>query len=406
MIRRIHLSSRSLSVHLPRLLVLIVVLAIDANGSVGPRGVSAFAPARSLVRYRTGGASHGTSSAILMLSSSPQESSSAATTSSLFRTAPTANVNGAGGAGSDVEVPSSPPSANELSPRAAALTKAGMLAFILGMCIALPVTLYPQKALYRLGIITKRRKERWALSTGQFCSRNLLRLFPFCSIETIGAHDPDPQPAVWVCNHTSMLDVFLLMAADAKLRGLRRRPIKIVYWKALEANPVTKLLFRQAGFISVAMAANKPGEENIYDKGSFKLLLNDIKKAFHEDFDVALLPEGQLNPTPELGLQPVFGGAYSLAKMSRRPIYMMALYGSHTLWHPDEAIGMTVTGRNVKIRTYPYGHDFRSGAEFKKTFATVVGRFGATGVDLPAKELESWLTGAAWSDKATEGATG
>jgi 1-acyl-sn-glycerol-3-phosphate acyltransferase len=51
-----------------------------------------------------------------------------------------------------------------------------------------------------------------------------------------------PEPAVWVCNHTSMLDVFLLMAADRKLRGRNKRPMKIAYWQQLEDNPVTKLL--------------------------------------------------------------------------------------------------------------------------------------------------------------------
>jgi 1-acyl-sn-glycerol-3-phosphate acyltransferase len=300
-------------------------------------------------------------------------------------------VNGAG----DVARPKT----KELSRPVAALVKCGMLTFIACMCIALPATLYPQKALYRFGWISKKRKERWALNTSQFCARNLLRVIPFCSIETKGTHDPNPQPAIWVCNHTSMLDVFMLLASDKRLRGKNKRPIKIVYWKSLEANPVSKLLFRQAGFIPVAMVANKPGEDNEYDKGSFKLLLKEVKKAFEDDFDVAVLPEGQLNPTPEQGLQPVFGGAYTLAKMSRRPIYFMAVYGIHKLWHPDETIGMKVTGRRVKIRTYPFGRQYSSADEFKETFEKVVGQFGATGIDLPDEELEAWLTGAAWKQK-------
>lgn len=292
-------------------------------------------------------------------------------------------------------------SQRELSRPGAALVKAGMIAFVACMCIALPLTLIPQKALYRLGIIDRKRKERWALDTGEFCSRNLLRLIPFCSVETIGVHDPNPQPSVWVCNHTSMLDVFLLMAVDRRLRGKNKRPIKVVYWKGLESNPITRLLFRQAGFIPVNMAPNKPGEDNEYDKGSFKLLLKDVKRAFEEDYDVAVLPEGQLNPAPEKGLQPVFAGAYTLAKMSRRPVQMMALYGIHKLWHPDETIGMTVTGRRTKIRIYPHGRFYSCADEFKDTFEKVVGHFGATGTDLPKEELEAWLTGAAWKQKAS-----
>ena len=299
-------------------------------------------------------------------------------------------------------VPSS--SSSELSPLMATIVQMGMISFIAAMCLALPLTLYPQKLLYRLRIIDRVRKERWALATGQFCARTLLRIIPFCTIETSQSpeYDMNPKPTIWVCNHTSMLDVFLLLACDKQLRGPKKRPIKIVYWKDLESNPVTALLFRQSGFIPVAMAANKPGEENEYDMRSFKQLLKDVKRAFDEDFDVALLPEGQLNPTPELGLQPVFSGAYTLAKMSKRPIHMMALHGIHRLWHPNPDIGMNVSGRQVKIRTYPYGRTYTSAEEFKATFETVVGQFGATGVDLPPRELEAWLTGEAWKQKTEQ----
>jgi 1-acyl-sn-glycerol-3-phosphate acyltransferase len=369
---------RSLSCHL-----------LWAITSFGPLAF-AFAPLKS-ARSRTActPATPATKISPLVALKAASESS-AASTSNLFKAVA---VNGV-----DYAARSTTP---ELSRRAAALVKAGMIAFIAGMCIALPLTLVPQKVLYRLGLIDRKRKERWALDTGEFCSRNLLRLIPFCSVETIGVHNPNPQPSVWVCNHTSMLDVFLLMAVDRRLRGRNKRPMKIVYWKGLESNPITGLLFRQAGFISVDMAPNKPGEENDYDKGSFKTLLKDVKKAFDEDYDVALLPEGQLNPTPEKGLQPVFAGAYTLAKMSRRPVQMMALHGIHKLWHPDESIGMTVTGRRTKIRIYPHGRFFSSAEEFKATFMKIVGHFGATGTDLPAGELEAWLTGAAWKQRTS-----
>lgn len=68
-----------------------------------------------------------------------------------------------------------------------------------------------------------------SLATGQFCARWLLRFIPFCKLETTPYLDPNPQPAIWVCNHASSLDVFILLAADLRLRGTRKRPIKIVY---------------------------------------------------------------------------------------------------------------------------------------------------------------------------------
>jgi 1-acyl-sn-glycerol-3-phosphate acyltransferase len=316
-----------------------------------------------------------------------------------------------------------------------------MIAFIVSMCVALPLTLTPQYVAYKLRLINKTRKERLALSTGQFCARWLLRIIPFCTLTTISeleknnkkksssSKDSDkkkkkkkkelPEPAVWVCNHTSMLDVFLLMAADRKLRGRNKRPLKIVYWKQLESNPVTKLLFQQAGFIPVQMAPGVPGTANDYDIRSFKRLLSDAKQAFSDGFDIGILPEGQLNPTPERGLLPVFSGAFTLARLSKRPVHFMALHGAHHLWHP--LAGMQVTGRTVQVRSYAgyIGNDsdtdssdtesdgasatapapartFSSANEFSQTFAQVVGHFGRTGHDLPAAELDEWLTGKAW----------
>ena len=292
---------------------------------------------------------------------------------------------------------------SELGPRKAKLVKIGVTSFVLSMCLALPVTLFPVWALHKLNVIDQLKKEQLSLKVGQFCSRWNMRLIPFCtkSVTPSGHREDydDPQPSVWVCNHTSMLDVFVLLAADKKMRGRKRRDIKIVYWKGLESNPVTKLLFTMCGFIAVEMADNGNGTPNDYDRSSFKKLLIDVKKAFQDGFDVGILPEGQLNPTPEAGLLPVFSGAHSLARMSRRPVRMMALSGVNGLWHPTESMG--VTGRNINIRVYPPGKKggvFESGDEFVETFTDVVGHFGSTGRDLPEENLAGWLDGTMWEN--------
>ena len=145
------------------------------------------------------------------------------------------------------------------------------------------------------------------------------------------------------------------------------------------------------------MSANKAGEENDYDITSFKNLIKLSKKAFKEGFDVGILPEGQLNPTPEKGLLPIFPGAYTLARMSKRPIQMMALNGVYKLWHPDDNIGMTVTGRTVKAHVYPPRKErYTNPEEFVETFTKVVGEFGTTGKNLSEKELNAWLDGTQW----------
>ncbi|GKY94369.1 hypothetical protein MPSEU_000402800 [Mayamaea pseudoterrestris] len=283
----------------------------------------------------------------------------------------------------------------------AALVRTGMVLYICCMCIALPVTLLPLKYIGRVVPTTKwphAKRQRLALLTGQFCARQLLKIIPFCRIDTkavcaTGAtiYQENPVPTIWVCNHTSMLDVFLLLAADKRLRGLNRRPIQIVYWKDLEKNPVTRLLFRQAGFIAVSMADNGNGTNNEYDKSSFKTLLKQCKQSIANGFDIGLLPEGQLNPTPELGLLPIFGGAQFLAKMAKRPIQFMAMHGAHHLWHSDPVIGMRVSGRNVVAHTYWPGRFYASAVEFSEAFTSVVGEFGKSGLDLPQHELDEWL---------------
>ena len=171
----------------------------------------------------------------------------------------------------------------------------------------------------------------------------------------------------------------------------------------MEENPITKMLFRQCGFIPVDMKANAAGEDNDYDVKSFKNLLKLTKQAFDEGFDVGILPEGQLNPHPTEGLLPCFSGAYTLAKMSRRPIQMMALHGTHQLWHARPDIGMTVTGRDIAVTVYPGGgRKYESPEEFLATFQAVVGSFATTGRDLDDQELQAWLDGSKWLEQKNE----
>jgi 1-acyl-sn-glycerol-3-phosphate acyltransferase len=100
------------------------------------------------------------------------------------------------------------------------------------------------------------------------------------------------------------------------------------------------------------MADNGSGTANEYDKSSFKQLLKQCKESIANGFDIGLLPEGQLNPTPQLGLLPIFGGAQFLAKLAKRPIQFMAMHGANHLWHSSPDIGMRILGRNVKAQIY------------------------------------------------------
>ena len=278
------------------------------------------------------------------------------------------------------------------------LTRTLMLSYITSMCVALPTALFPIYLLHKLKLIDRTRKETSSLWVGQFCSRWMMRIFPFASKKVVvdkETHEADPRPTIWACNHISMLDVFFVLALDKRMRGKKRRPIKILYWKGLESNPVTRLLFQMCGFIPVDMEDNGNGNENQYNPKSFKSMLKRTKQAIEEGFDIGILPEGQPNPTPEVGLQPVYGGAFTLARMSRRPIQMLSLYGLHKMWHPDGSMGCSQ--RHMKVRVYPQSERmYKDAEEFATTFEAVSGTFGATGKDLPEQELQMWLDGTMW----------
>ncbi|KAL3780824.1 hypothetical protein HJC23_011073 [Cyclotella cryptica] len=283
------------------------------------------------------------------------------------------------------------PVRSNLSKFESAWIKHCMIAYIAHMCVALPLCLLPTFIKSKLHVLTKAESENEALRVGQACARTLLALIPFMNLKVIPYVSEHPVPTIWVSNHVSMLDTFVFLAADEKLRGKNRRPLKTIYWKGLDANPICKVLFSMAGFISVDMEANGNGNPNQYHPQSFKQMLKDTKKAIGDGFDILILPEGQLNPNPEAGLQPVFPGAYVLAKSSNRPIQMVALHGCHNLWHADESIGMSVTGNNVAIKAYPPLKNCDNYEDFLGAFSAIVGTFGSTGHDLPEEDINEWL---------------
>lgn len=83
---------------------------------------------------------------------------------------------------------------------------------------------------------------------------------------------------------------------------------------------------------------------------------------------------------------------------------MMAIHGLHKLWHGDENVGMTVSGRDVTMRNYNLGGKFGNSDEFVEAFTNVVGHFGATGKDLP--DWKEWIMGLAKKNKEEEEESG
>jgi hypothetical protein len=121
---------------------------------------------------------------------------------------------------------------NEMTPLESTIRKITMLAFVASMCIVLPLSLLPVICMDKAGLIDQPEREELALDAGQGCARLLLKIMPFLQINVESdAVDctKEPEPSIWVCNHTSMLDTFILLAADKQLRGPNKRPIKVIY---------------------------------------------------------------------------------------------------------------------------------------------------------------------------------
>lgn len=125
------------------------------------------------------------------------------------------------------------PSRNSLTKLEASWTKHCMIAYIAHMCVALPLTLLPTFVKSKLHVVTKAESENEALRVGQACARTLLALIPFMNLKVTPYVSEHPVPTIWVSNHVSMLDTFVFLAADEKLRGKNRRPLKTIYVSGL-----------------------------------------------------------------------------------------------------------------------------------------------------------------------------
>jgi hypothetical protein len=122
-----------------------------------------------------------------------------------------------------------------VGPLEAATRKLGMQLFIVSMCVALPISLLPIAILEKSKLVSKTRTEQMSLQAAELCAKWLLRLIPFVHLDVISSikeKDENPIPTVWVVNHVSQLDTFLLLASDDKLRGKNKRPLKTIYVSA------------------------------------------------------------------------------------------------------------------------------------------------------------------------------
>ncbi|GMH67875.1 hypothetical protein TrLO_g3029 [Triparma laevis f. longispina] len=241
------------------------------------------------------------------------------------------------------------------------MTKILTTTFILTISLLLPPSIFLSRLLTRFTSYltfrkpTPQRLQSTSIRTSCFLSRLLLTLIPFCSLKLHNSKLTFNKRKIFICNHQSMLDIFILMSVGGRVFG-RGEGVKIIYWKGAEDNLVTRYVFRSCGHIPVSMTSNAPGEENVYDPSSFKNLLKSVKST---EFDLGILPEGQLNPTPERGLLPIYTGAETLKRILKAEYVFMGLKGTGEIWHPVE--GIVGRGRKVEVKVFGEGGEFEEG---------------------------------------------
>ena len=120
---------------------------------------------------------------------------------------------------------------NSLSAFEKVWRKYAMITYVAHMCVAIPLALLPTYVKMRLELSPKTELEHEALQVGQACARTLLEMIPFMNLRVIphASTTENPTATIWVANHVSMLDTFVFLASDEKLRGEHRRPVKVLY---------------------------------------------------------------------------------------------------------------------------------------------------------------------------------
>ncbi|GMH73727.1 hypothetical protein TrVE_jg2092 [Triparma verrucosa] len=99
--------------------------------------------------------------------------------------------------------------------------------------------------------------------------------------------------------------------------------------------------------------------DNVYDPSSFRSLLKTLKECPGQ-FNIGVLPEGQLNPTPENGMLKIHTGGKAIARILNAEIVAMGLKGTGKIWCPRR--GIVGVGREVEVKVFG-GREFEEGVK-------------------------------------------
>jgi 1-acyl-sn-glycerol-3-phosphate acyltransferase len=150
---------------------------------------------------------------------------------------------------------------------------------------------------------------------------------PFVRLELVRMDLARTENGIVVCNHRSMLDVLIGLAAFRRLRRYPRLAVAGEYFR----RPGLGWALRFAGAIPV-------------DRDSPTGTVRRVNEVARAGIPVVILAEGRLHRDPDdpTTTAPFKTGAVRIAHQCELPIWAIALAGSDKIWPPDKMLPRVV----------------------------------------------------------------
>jgi len=176
--------------------------------------------------------------------------------------------------------------------------------------------------------------------------------------------DLKKEKYLFLCNHISFMDLFLLVFLSSKFKN--KHLCKFVGMQKIFDWMIAGYVLKELGMIPIKMLPDK-NNQNQYCEESKKLLKLRCKEELIKGNSIFIFPEGRLNNNP-LKLNKIHSGAYYLSKETNTPIKFIGLKNVHKIWkRNDHPIGLGKINIKIFEKKYDFSNDREFKNEFKKT---------------------------------------
>ena len=192
------------------------------------------------------------------------------------------------------------------------------------MLVGSPVALLVDGHTYRWGNYVQTLWAQWTAA-------------PFFSTAVFGSPPPTESPAIYVSNHQSWLDVFVLLPLDLGVKFVSKREI---FWI-----PLVGWVMHIIGHVELARGSKRSGSR----------ALESCQRVLDAGHSVFFFAEGtrsrQLNADGVPAVQPFKMGAFKLARDNPAvPIVPISIRGTHDMLPPDCETQLSADVGGISVR--------------------------------------------------------